>query len=113
MRWQVMRSLLVPTMILLAGCSSSLQEYMNRVEYSAHLKYCQEVYTLLGKPSLTQKLTDGSQLWTYSFKIPRLDDERRTVIFACDGAGQVLTYTVKTSSPGARPPLRQRMSQSQ
>lgn len=105
------RSLLLASALLLAGCSLSLQDYVQSVEHSAHLKYCQEVYNLLGKPSLTQELTDGSQLWTYSFKMPRLDDERRTVIFACDGAGQVLTYTVKTSSPGARPPLRQRMSQ--
>lgn len=108
---RVARFVLLATALLLAGCSQSLRDYVHSAERTAHLKYCQEVYTLLGKPSLTQELTDGSQLWTYSFKIPRLDDERRTVIFACDVAGQVLTYTIKTSSPGARPPLRQRMSQ--
>lgn len=112
MRWHVMRSVLVFAALLLAGCASSLQDYV-QVERSAHLKYCQEVYTLLGNPSLTHVLTDGAQLWTYSFKIPRLDNEHRTIIFACDVDGQVLTYTIKTSPPGARPPLRQRMSQSQ
>lgn len=100
MRSRVMRSVLVSAALLLAGCSLSLQDYVQGVERNAHLKYCQEIYTLLGKPSLTQELTDGSQLWTYSFKIPG-SAAGRPVVFACDSEGRVLAYRY------FNPPVRQ------
>lgn len=107
------RSLLLASALLLAGCSLSLQEYVQRArEQSAQITQCQQVYGFFGNPHQTQALPDGSQFWTYAFKIPRAGEER-TVIFACDAQGEILAYTIRNSALLARPPLRQRMSQSQ